>query len=260
MARHRINENGHMMWFDTDEEYHQYLKRKNLPAVIIVIIVAIIYLFSNIGHDGEKEEQPEVTAEEQIVPEIKETTYTYSVKTENSIEANTDNEQYTQLEFADENQQNQEQTLIQSESQFALETENKVTEEVVSEVVDNEFFESDNTFEAKVEDYSKQRVFDIVEEMPSFPDGESELLEYIAKNIKYPQMARESGIQGRVFVNFIVEPDGSVSNVKIIRGIGSGCDEEALRVVKSLPKFNPGKQRGKAVRVSYTIPINFKLQ
>ena len=260
MARHRINENGHMMWFDTDEEYHQYLKRKNLPAVIIVIIVAIIYLFSNIGHDGEKEEQPEVTAEEQIVPEIKETTYTYSVKTENRIEANTDNEQYTQLEFADENQQNQEQTLIQSESQFALETENKVTEEVVSEVVDNEFFESDNTFEAKVEDYSKQRVFDIVEEMPSFPDGESELLEYIAKNIKYPQMARESGIQGRVFVNFIVEPDGSVSNVKIIRGIGSGCDEEALRVVKSLPKFNPGKQRGKAVRVSYTIPINFKLQ
>ena len=73
-------------------------------------------------------------------------------------------------------------------------------------------------------------------------------------------MARESGIQGRVFSNFVVEPDGSVSNVKVMRGIGGGCDEEAVRVVKSMPKWKPGKQRGKAVRVSYNLPVNFKLQ
>lgn len=103
-------------------------------------------------------------------------------------------------------------------------------------------------------------IFQIVEEMPSFPGGETKLMEYVAKNIKYPQIARETGIQGRVFVGFVVEPDGSISNVKLLRGIGGGCDEEAMRVIKSLPKWKPGKQRGKAVRVSYQIPVYFKLQ
>ncbi len=103
-------------------------------------------------------------------------------------------------------------------------------------------------------------IFQIVEEMPSFPGGEAKLMEYIANNIKYPQIARETGIQGRVFVGFVIEPDGSVSNVKLLRGIGGGCDEEAMRVIKSLPKWKPGKQRGKAVRVSYQIPVFFKLQ
>ena len=110
--------------------------------------------------------------------------------------------------------------------------------------------------EAEVVD---QEILQIVEEMPSYPGGERALLEYVAKNIKYPQIARETGIQGRVFVGFVVEPDGSVSNVKILRGIGGGCDEEAMRVIKSLPKWKPGKQRGKAVRVSYQIPVVFKL-
>jgi len=109
------------------------------------------------------------------------------------------------------------------------------------------------------EDVVEQEIFQIVEEMPSYPGGERALLEYVAKNIKYPQIARETGIQGRVFVGFVVEPDGSVSNVKILRGIGGGCDEEAMRVIKSLPKWKPGKQRGKAVRVSYQIPVVFKL-
>ena len=109
------------------------------------------------------------------------------------------------------------------------------------------------------EEVVEQEIFQIVEEMPAYPGGERALLEYVAKNIKYPQIARETGIQGRVFVGFVVEPDGSVSNVKILRGIGGGCDEEALRVIKSLPKWKPGKQRGKAVRVSYQIPVVFKL-
>lgn len=109
------------------------------------------------------------------------------------------------------------------------------------------------------EEVVEQEIFQIVEEMPAYPGGERALLEYVAKNIKYPQIARETGIQGRVFVGFVVEPDGSVSNVKILRGIGGGCDEEAMRVIKSLPKWKPGKQRGKAVRVSYQIPVVFKL-
>lgn len=110
------------------------------------------------------------------------------------------------------------------------------------------------------EEVVEQEIFQIVEEMPSFPGGEQKLMEYVGKNVKYPQIARESGIKGRVFVSFVVEPDGSVSNVKVLRGIGGGCDEEAMRVVKSMPKWKPGKQRGKAVRVSYMLPVNFQLQ
>ncbi len=110
------------------------------------------------------------------------------------------------------------------------------------------------------EEVVEAEIFTVVESMPEFPGGPAKMMEYIAKNIKYPAMARESGIQGRVFVNFVVEPDGSVSNVKVLRGIGGGCDEEAVRVVESMPKWTPGRQRGKAVRVSFNLPVRFTLQ
>ena len=132
--------------------------------------------------------------------------------------------------------------------------------EINAEVDQQEVIEEYVPVEVEEEDVQEQEIFQIVEEMPSFPGGEAKLMEYVAKNIKYPQIARETGIQGRVFVGFVVEPDGSISNVKLLRGIGGGCDEEAMRVIKSLPKWKPGKQRGKAVRVSYQIPVFFKLQ
>jgi len=110
------------------------------------------------------------------------------------------------------------------------------------------------------EEVVEAEIFTVVESMPEFPGGPAKMMEYIAKNIKYPAMARESGIQGRVFVNFVVEPDGSVSNVKVLRGIGGGCDEEAVRVVEAMPKWTPGRQRGKAVRVSFNLPVRFTLQ
>jgi len=103
-------------------------------------------------------------------------------------------------------------------------------------------------------------IFMVVESMPAFPGGEAALYKYLAENIKYPQMAKESGIQGRVFVTFVVERDGSVTDVRVLRGIGGGCDEEAIRVVKGMPKWSPGKQRGKAVRVQYNLPVKFTLQ
>lgn len=114
--------------------------------------------------------------------------------------------------------------------------------------------------EIEEEEIAEAEIFIVVEEMPEFPGGPAKMLEYIQKNIKYPMMARESDIQGRVFVNFVVEPDGSISNVNVMRGIGGGCDEEAVRVVKSMPAWKPGKQRGSAVRCSFTVPIIFKLQ
>jgi periplasmic protein TonB len=112
---------------------------------------------------------------------------------------------------------------------------------------------------SKQEEEEEVQIFTVVESMPSFPGGEAARIEYLNNNIKYPQMARESGIQGRVFVTFVVERDGSVTDVKVLRGIGGGCDEEAVRVIQNMPKWEPGKQRGKPVRVQFNMPILFKL-
>ena len=103
-------------------------------------------------------------------------------------------------------------------------------------------------------------VYQIVEQMPEFPGGAAELYHYISKNIRYPQEAKEKGIQGRVFIGFIVEKDGSISNVRNLRGVDSELDAEAIRVIQSLPKWKPGKHNGEFVRVSYQIPIVFKLE
>jgi protein TonB len=110
------------------------------------------------------------------------------------------------------------------------------------------------------EEIVEAEIFTVVESMPEYPGGMGSLMKYLAENIKYPPLAKESGIQGRVFINFVVEPDGTISNVKVLRGIGGGCDEEAVRVVEKMPKWKPGKQRGKNVRVSYNLPVKFTLQ
>jgi len=104
------------------------------------------------------------------------------------------------------------------------------------------------------------KVFTYVEEQPTFPGGESAMYEYLQKNIKYPPLARENGITGRVFLTFIVGPDGDIRDVKVLRGIGAGCDEEAMRVVKTMPKWKPGKQNGRSVNVQFNMPINFTLK
>lgn len=106
----------------------------------------------------------------------------------------------------------------------------------------------------------EQQVFFIVEDIPEFPGGDLALRKYIANAIKYPVIAQENGIQGKVYVNFVVNTDGSVTDAKIARGVDPSLDKEALRVINSLPKWKPGKQRGKPVRVSFTVPINFVLQ
>ncbi|MBC8147032.1 MAG: energy transducer TonB [Bacteroidetes bacterium] len=102
-------------------------------------------------------------------------------------------------------------------------------------------------------------IFTVVEKNPSFPGGDEARINFLRKNIIYPEMARESGIQGTVHLTFVVETNGSVSKVSVLRGIGGGCDEEAIRVIKAMPKWEPGKQRGKPVRVQFNMPIKFTL-
>ena len=115
--------------------------------------------------------------------------------------------------------------------------------------------------EAPVEEEEEEVVFVVVETMPEFPGGQQALFKYLSENVKYPVIAQENGIQGRVICQFVVNRDGSIVDVEVVRSGGDpSLDKEAIRVIKSMPKWKPGKQRGKAVRVKYTVPVNFKLQ
>ena len=104
------------------------------------------------------------------------------------------------------------------------------------------------------------KVFDVVEQMPSFPGGPSALMEYLGTHVKYPVVAQENGVQGRVVVSFIVERDGSITDVRVVRSVDPSLDREAQRVVSSMPRWTPGKQNGSAVRVKYNVPVSFRLQ
>lgn len=127
---------------------------------------------------------------------------------------------------------------------------------------------SNETIEIIPEDKTEQilptpappEIFTVVEEMPSFPGGTEALMSFLRANLKYPEQAKEVGVQGKVYVSFTVNEDGQIVNIVVLRGIGSGCDEEAIRVVSAMPKWEPGKQRGKAVRVQFNLPVKFTLQ
>jgi TonB family protein len=107
--------------------------------------------------------------------------------------------------------------------------------------------------------HAQDEIFMVVEKVPQFPGGESARIAFMGSNIRYPQEAMEEGIQGTVYVSFVVEKDGSISNIKILRDIGGGCGQEAVRVVSMMPKWEPGTQRGKAVRVQFNMPVTFTL-
>ena len=106
----------------------------------------------------------------------------------------------------------------------------------------------------------ENKVFDIVEQQPLFPGGPAALIKYLSENTKYPVVAQENGVQGRVTVQFVVEKDGSISDVHVLRGVDPSLDKEAVRVVKSMPRWTPGKQNGITVRVNYRVPVLFRLQ
>jgi len=129
----------------------------------------------------------------------------------------------------------------------------KKTDETVYE------FSTKDITNVKIKHVDNDSIYQIVEQMPEFPGGTEKMMDYLSNNIKYPEEAKEKGISGRVFLSFVIEKDGSVSNVKVAKGIGKLCDDEAVRVVKAMPKWKPGMQKGKPVRVNYMLPITFKL-
>ena len=142
------------------------------------------------------------------------------------------------------------------ESKAAIGTINfdKGTDDPTAEMPDVMPTEDQQIVEEKVEPYL------VVEQMPDFPGGESELYKYLQETIKYPPLAREAGIQGTVYVKFVVNKSGKISDVVILRGIGGGCDEEAVRVVQAMPDWKPGRQNGLPVPVYFTLPVKFILK
>lgn len=146
------------------------------------------------------------------------------------------------LQIAD-NDANVEETTIQSNEDKGEAVEIKYVPTVVEE-----------------EEVEEQQIFQVVEEMPEFPGGMAECMKFLAKNIKYPTIAQENGVQGRVIVQFVVNKDGTIVDPVVVRSVDPYLDKEALRVIKAMPKWKPGKQRGKAVRVKYTVPVTFRLQ
>jgi protein TonB len=136
------------------------------------------------------------------------------------------------------------------EEEIEVDLDVEITEETVVE---------DIVFEEPVEEEVAEEIFTIVEDQPEPKGGMAAFYEYVSKNLKYPAQARRMGIEGKVFVEFVVDKDGSITNVKAIKGIGAGCDEEAKRVISEAPKWSPGKQRGRPVKVRMILPITFKL-
>ena len=141
--------------------------------------------------------------------------------------------------------------------------DNEETESIEINADDNQDVEVEIAPPAEevVEEEEEEVIFVVVESMPEFPGGAQAMYKFLGENVKYPVIAQENGIQGRVICQFTVNKDGSLVDIEVVRSGGDpSLDKEAVRVIKSMPKWNPGKQRGKPVRVKYTIPVNFKLQ
>ena len=217
------------------------LEDKKLTFTLVGLVMALLIVLIVINHKSYDKQNLDAFARQVEVMEEEMVEITKQEQPKPQIQA--PKPQVTQIQVVD-NEAEVEDLDINAEVD-----QNEVIEEYVYEAP-----------EIEEEEIEEEEVFKSVEEQPEFPGGTAKLLEYVQKNLKYPMMARESDIQGRVFVGFIVEKDGSITNVQVLRGIGGGCDEEAVRVVQSLPKFKPGKQRGNPVRVQYTLPIVFRLQ
>jgi len=188
---------------------------------------------------------------------------TYDVK---QVEMGTRQVQQVQEEMVEITQQNKpppmaappaQTTLIHIVSDEVEVTEDLIIDAEASQLTQIEAYTPPTVVEE--EEVVEAEIFTVVEESPSYPGGDIARIQFLQDNIVYPQMARESGIQGTVYVTFVVERTGAVTDVRVLRGIGGGCDEEAVRVIKAMPKWHPGKQRGKPVRVQFNMPIKFTL-
>lgn len=260
--------------FGAYELRSQSVRRHNMAMLSVVVVIIIALLLSllvssieraeetitgeaeqemvSVDTSAEEEEAPEEEPEERFEePEVEEVLPEEVLNTVKVTEiAIVDDDQVTK-----EDEVKTQEDLTQTETAFGAKDFDEGTDDVtvVRTIKEEVVVEEKKAPEP-------EKIFTAVEEAPKFPGGDAELYKWLSKNIRYPEMAQQNNIQGRVTVQFVVEKDGSIGEVKVVRGKDPDLDKEAKRVVKSLPKFIPGKMNGQSVRVWYTLPINFKLQ
>lgn len=251
--------------------------RRHNRAMVIVIIGLILVLIGGYFYgmySDYKREQRELQLQAQLEQQLAQ------------MEAEAEAEPEEEVQQAVEEPQREEalpEEILNTikDTEIAIAADEEVTEDITSkdDVAESTAAAGSTTFDQGTDDLNvvreyreeiiveekkpepvKEEIFTAVEQMPQFPGGEGELLKYIGTHLKYPPMAAENNIQGRVVVKFVVKKDGNVGEVVVLRGKDPDLDKEAVRVVKTLPKFIPGKMNGQSVPVWYTLPINFKLQ
>lgn len=223
----------------SDKANLEKTKTMFILAGMVAALSIVIVAFEWKSYDKE-EEALQLT---QVVQEVEEVIITRQEETPPEPEQ-PQQQETTDFEIVDDDQELQNEFTVESFEN----TSN--TDVIIQKVEINEEPEAEE---------KEDVIFTVVEESATYPGGMDKMYEYIGKNLKYPQQARETGTQGRVYVSFVVEKDGSLTDIKVVRDIGSGCGEEAVKVVKSMPKWKPAKQRGKIVRMQFTLPVSFTL-
>ena len=269
------NEWTDLVFEGRNQEYGAYKLRKgttkrNIWSIIIVGLAAVLlYLGLQLQHMVEANRQVENTqaielsALEQKKKEAKvEKKEQVKVEPEKVVEKVKSSVKFTAPVIKKDNE-------VKEEDEIKLDEVEKSNKAVGAFTVEGNDEVGGEVLKAKEEiaapeppkqQVEENKVFDVVEQMPSFPGGMGALMSWLSQNIKYPVIAAENGVQGRVIVQFVVEKDGSITDVKVAKSVDPSLDKEAARVVKSMPHWIPGKQNGSAVRVKYTVPVTFKLQ
>ena len=268
------NEWTDLVFEGRNQDYGAYKLRKgttkrNVWSIIIVALAAVLlYLGLQLQHMVEANRQVENTqaielsALEQKKKEAKvEKKEVVKVEPEKVVEKVKSSVKFTAPVIKKDNE-------VKEEDEIKLDEVEKSNKAVGAFTVEGNDEVGGEVLKAKEEiaapeppkPVEENKVFDVVEQMPSFPGGMGALMSWLSQNIKYPVIAAENGVQGRVIVQFVVEKDGSITDVKVAKSVDPSLDKEAARVVGSMPHWIPGKQNGSAVRVKYTVPVTFKLQ
>ncbi len=267
-----------MVFAGKNQEYGAYQLRKgtskrNITALLILLIAAgliggaLAYKVHMQKLDEERQaymEQLELSKlQEQAKKEKKEEPVIKAkIEPKKIVEQVRETQKFTAPEIKKDelvNEDNQVKDQADLDEKVAVGTKDQEgTKDRTDVAIRNDIAVNTNESEEKKEVANK--VFDVVEQMPSFPGGNEALMKFLSENVKYPVVAQENGVQGRVVVSFVVERDGSITDVKVVRSVDPSLDKEAARVVKSMPRWIPGKQNGAAVRVKYNVPVSFRLQ
>lgn len=220
------------------------------PAMIKwgAIVFIVLVLIAMCSDDNEEEKQNDKT-----------TPRTEQVTKTSKRETQAVRKPVKKMELVAENVPTEETPQVVSEEVPVAPSTNEEQVENELEAVEEETLENTPAEETLENALVEESVFDAVEQMPEFPGGRDQLNKYYESNLRYPEVAIENGIQGRVIVQFIVNTDGSISDATVIRSVDPACDEEALRVINSMPHWTPGQTNGKNVRVRYTLPVTFRL-